>query len=304
MRPFFDLQVNGYAGVDFNDEDLTAQRMAEACRQLMGRGVDRILATIITAPLDVMVRRVAGLAQIIETQPEVAAVVAGIHIEGPFLLNEPGYVGAHPAAAVIPADRDAAERLVEAGRGQVRLWTLAPEVDPQGRVIGYLRQQGIVVAAGHCNPTRDQLQAAIDQGLQMFTHLGNGCPVQLPRHDHIINRVLSLAEHLKISLIADGQHVPAFALKLYLQLIPEQNIVIVSDAISAAGLPPGCYPLGGQTIRVDQRGVAWAAGDGGNLAGSTADLPQMFDWLVDDLGFSAQRVETWMSDHPRALLGR
>jgi N-acetylglucosamine-6-phosphate deacetylase len=179
--------------------------------------------------------------------------------------------------------------------------TLAPEVDPTRQVIRFLRAQQIVVAAGHTDASREQLLWAIDDGLGMFTHLGNGCPLSLPRHDQIINRVLSLADRLKISLIADNRHVPDFVLRLYLELIPDDNVIIVSDAISAAGLGPGVYPLGGQAIRVDEFGVAWAA-DGKHMAGSTGVLSEMAAWLVQDQGWARERVQKWTCENPARLI--
>ena len=106
-----------------------------------------------------------------------------------------------------------------------------------------LANQNITVSAGHCNPNLDQLRAAIDAGLRMFTHLGNGCPQQLPRHDNIIQRVLSQADKLWICFIADGVHVPFFALRNYLKCADINRCVIVSDAMAAAGLGPGQYKL-------------------------------------------------------------
>jgi N-acetylglucosamine-6-phosphate deacetylase len=249
-----------------------------------------------------MQRRIETLVHALVTRPTVGQVVVGLHLEGPFISPLPGFVGAHPREAVIPADLPVCQRLCAAGQGHVRLVTLAPEADPDGRVIRFLEAQQIVVAAGHTDASLVELQRAIDWGLRGFTHLGNGCPVQLPRHDNIIHRVLSLAEQLKISLIADGRHVPGFVLRQYLDLIPDRNIVIVSDSISAAGLGPGRYPLGGQDIEVDAAGVAWAA-NRQQMAGSTGVLSHMAAWLRDDLGYPADRVETWCWRNPANLIG-
>ncbi len=301
MWSYFDLQVNGYAGVDFNSDELTVEQLIFACRELRRAGVANVLATVITAPLASMLHRTQTLADAIGSEPEVAQVISGIHLEGPFISDQPGYVGAHPVDHVIPADVETCRKLCAVGQGWVRLVTLAPEADPAGRVIRFLVTQQIVVAAGHTNATRDQLRMAIDQGLCLFTHLGNGCPLLLPRHDNIINRVLSLSQELTISLIADGHHIPGYVLVEYLERIPDANIVIVSDSISAAGLGPGVYPLGGQMIEVDSQGIAWAA-DRRQLAGSTGVLPKMAAWLLEDLGFAPHRVEQWMSANPRRLI--
>ena len=115
-----------------------------------------------------------------------------------------------------------------------RLVTLAPERDPGLKVTRWLAGQAILVSAGHCDASTDQLRAAIDAGLSMFTHLGNGCPTTLHRHDNIIQRVLSLRKRLTISFIADGVHVPAAALGNYLRLAGVDRSIVVTDAITAA----------------------------------------------------------------------
>ncbi|MBL8889959.1 MAG: N-acetylglucosamine-6-phosphate deacetylase [Planctomycetaceae bacterium] len=300
-HPLFDLQVNGFFGVDFNSDETTIAEMELACEQLIVHGIDRILATVITAPVDRMCHRIQKLADAVAESSVVAQVIAGIHVEGPFISAEPGFVGAHPVASVIPADLRICQHICAAGQGLVRLVTLAPESDPSGQVTRFLCNQEIVVAAGHTNASLEELRRSLDLGLKMFTHLGNGCPLNLPRHDNIINRVLHLAKHLKISLIADGRHVPDFVLGLYLQAIPDDNVIIVSDCISAAGVGPGMYPLGGQLIRVDEAGVAWAA-DGKHMAGSTGILSEMSKWLERDQGFSRERVLKWTRDNPSRLI--
>lgn len=301
MANFFDLQVNGFGGIDFNADGLTLEQIEIACQRLRTAGVPRILATVITAPVEAMCRRIRTLAQAIDSSSLVAQTMVGIHVEGPFISSQPGYVGAHPRSAVIPADLRVCQQLCAAGAGYVRLVTLAPEVDPERHLIRFLHAQQIVIAAGHTDATRPQLQFAIDDGLSMFTHLGNGCPLTIARHDQIINRVLSLADRLTISLIADNRHIPDFVLRLYLQLIPDEHIVIVSDSISAAGLGPGVFPLGGQSIRVDEDGVAWAA-DGKQQAGSTGVLSEMANGLVHQQGWPLERVIQWTCVNPSRLI--
>ena len=302
MTGFIDLQVNGYGGLDFNAPSLSEESMVEVCHRLRRDGVDKILATIITAPLDSMIARIQRLAELIATNAEIASVVAGIHVEGPFLNPTPGYVGAHPADATMDACGDVCRRLLDAGGGQIRFVTLAPERDARARVTRELSDLGIVVAAGHSDASIDQLRAAIDEGLQLFTHLGNGCPAMIPRHDNIIQRVLSLSDQLSVSFIADGHHVPAAALKNYLKCVPTDNVVIVTDAISAAGLGPGRYELSDQVVEVDEDGAAWAACRT-HFAGCASTFPQMVQVLQDQVNVSEQQIDQWMRINPGRLLG-
>ena len=302
-RPtYFDVQVNGYAGVDFNADGLTDENLRRACAAMRADGVGRALATIITADLDVMARRLRQIAVGCAADSLVAEVIAGIHIEGPFISDEAGYVGAHPAAAARPASLDAAKELLEAGAGLVRLVTLAPERDPVGEVTRWLVNQGVRVSAGHCNPTLDQLQSAINAGLSMFTHLGNGCPLIMHRHDNVIQRVLSVSGRLWVTFIADGVHVPFHALKNYLAVVGVERAIVVSDATAAAGMGPGVYELAGQKVVVDDKLATWSA-DRSHLVGSACTLKQMDANLRRELGMSATDVARLTCDNPRRAIG-
>ncbi|MEM6365708.1 MAG: N-acetylglucosamine-6-phosphate deacetylase, partial [Planctomycetota bacterium] len=146
------------------------------------------------------------------------------------------------------------------------------------------------------------LKQSIDAGLQIFTHLGNGCPAMLPRHDHIINRVLSLSEQLAVSFIADGHHVPWLALRTYLQVVPATKVLIVSDAIAAAGLGAGRFQLGHRIFDVKEDLSTWSA-DGLHLTGCATTMPQMASLLKERLSVSDEQIETWMIHNPRRMLG-
>jgi len=302
MSGFVDLQVNGYGGVDFNSNALSEQAMVDVCQRLREDGTARILATIITAPLEVMLDRIGRIARMIETVPEIASVVAGIHVEGPFLNSKEGFVGAHPPSATMDASVDVANRLLEAGNGTVKFLTLAPERDAGGAVTRMLTDKGIVVAAGHSDTTLDQLETAIDHGLALFTHLGNACPAMIPRHDNIVQRVLSVSDRLSISFIADGHHVPPPALKNYLKCVPASNVVIVTDAISAAGLGPGRYELSDQVVEVDEDGAAWSACRT-HFAGCASTFPQMVQVLKEKVGVTDDQIDQWLRINPARLLG-
>jgi N-acetylglucosamine-6-phosphate deacetylase len=298
---FVDLQVNGYADVDFNADELSAERVAAVCGRLRSEGVAGILATVITADLDTMCRRLANIGRARESDRSIAEMIWGIHIEGPFFNEESGYIGAHPKEYARPAGIDAMQRLLDAAAGLTKIVTLAPERDADNRVTKFLAKQGIRVAAGHCNPTLDELGASIDAGLSLFTHLGNGCPGLLPRHDNIIQRALSLSDRLHIGFIADGVHVPFFALANYLKCCGIDRAFVVTDAICGAGLGPGEYSIGSQRVVIDENLATWSA-DRSHLVGSAGTMGRSETNLRAALGFNEQQIRQLLCDNPRRIL--
>lgn len=300
--PYFDLQVNGYAGVDFNGSDLSLEEMHRACEALREDGVEGMLATIITDTLPVLCDRLARIADFCERDRLVREMTPGIHLEGPFLNETPGYAGAHPSSAMRPADPNAMKSLLDAARGLIRLVTLAPERDPGGKTTRLLAERQVVVAAGHTDCTRDELRAAIDSGLSMFTHFGNGCPMTVPRHDNIMQRALSLRESLHFSFIADGVHIPPFALKNYLDIVGIDRAVVVTDAMAAARLGAGRFTLGNRTVNIGADLVARSP-DGMYLMGSTATMPRMALLMREELRLSAAEIERLTYLNPARLLG-
>jgi N-acetylglucosamine-6-phosphate deacetylase len=192
-------------------------------------------------------------------------------------------------------------RLLDAAGGLTRLVTLAPERDANLEVTRMLSAQGIVVSAGHCDPTIDQLRAAMDAGVSMFTHLGNGCPMQMHRHDNIVQRVLSLAGKLWLCFIADGAHVPFVALGNYLRLGGDERCLVVSDCTAPAGLGPGRYTLGRWDIVVDEDMVPRAP-DRSHLLGSAITMKQSADNLRRFLQLPESTIRRLVYDNPRAAL--
>jgi N-acetylglucosamine-6-phosphate deacetylase len=299
---YVDLQVNGYAEVDFNADELDADNVAAVCDRLRADGVAGILATVITADVESMCRRLANIARVREQNRTIADMVWGIHIEGPFLNDEAGYIGAHPQECARPADIETAKRLLEAAGGLTRIVTLAPERDTESRVTKFLVREGVRVSAGHCNPTLDQLRASLDAGLALFTHLGNACPMLLPRHDNIIQRVLSLSDRIEIGFIADGVHVPFVALRNYLKCCGIDRAFVVTDAICGAGMGPGEYRLGSRHVVIDENLATWSA-DRSHLMGSAGTMPRSYELLRNELGLSETQIRQLMSENPRRILG-
>ncbi|WP_437229501.1 N-acetylglucosamine-6-phosphate deacetylase [Planctomicrobium sp. SH661] len=301
MRGFFDLQINGYVGVDFNSANLNIDDLHRACLHLQQDGVDGILLTLITDAIPSLQSKIRRIVEMCRQDAVIQKMVRGLHIEGPFLSPVTGYIGAHPAVHAQKTDLAGMDLLLEAGEGLIKLVTLAPEMDQNQQLTRSLADAGIIVAAGHTNASLDELQAGIDAGLTMFTHLANGCPREMDRHDNIINRVLSLADQLWISFIADGAHIPFFVLGNYLKITGLEKVVIVTDAIAAAGMNPGLYTIGGCEVYVGEDGVPRAPG-GTNFVGSGTKLLRMATNLRDELLLTQAQVDLITKENPRKLM--
>lgn len=302
---YFDLQVNGYGGVDFNADDLTPEGLHSACAAMRRDGVDACLATVITEHLDIMCQRLSALVRLRERDELARQVIAGLHVEGPFINPASGFRGAHPPDAIRPADLESTRALLDAGQGLVRLLTLAPEQDAGSQVTRFLADQGVTVSAGHCDPTLEQLHAAIDAGLTMFTHLGNGCPPTLHRHDNIIQRAMSLGRQGRLwcCFIADGVHVPAFMLGNCLKTIGIERAIVVTDAVAPAGLGPGQYTLSRWQVKVGEDLVVRSP-DGSHFVGSAVTMRRAEQVLREQVGLDDPTIARLIRSNPRAALRR
>ncbi len=298
---YFDLQVNGYGGVDFNQDDLRADDLHRTCERLAGEGVE-ILATIITEHVETMCRRLRRIVELVASDALARRVIRGFHIEGPFISATKGFYGAHPVDAVRPADVDTMSRLLDAGGGEVRLVTLAPEQDAGSKVTRFLADRKVVVSAGHTDASVDQLRSAIDAGLSMFTHLGNGCPMVLHRHDNIVQRALNLADRLWVCFIADGVHVPFIAMRNYMRLADPDKTIVVTDAMTAAGLGPGRFQMARWDVVIGEDMVARSP-DGSHFLGAAITMAQSDKNLRERLGLTEQVCKRLLFENPRRAIG-
>ncbi len=299
---YVDLQVNGHYGVDFNSDDWSIEHLESVCEKMKQNGVRKFLATLITDDFERMETRIRRWSAALQQSERLREVVVGLHIEGPFLSHEEGFVGAHPPQHTCNGSIDLAKRLYDAGEGWIRLITMAPERDAGMKAISWFASQGVLVAAGHTNASRDWLVQACDAGLSGFTHLGNGCPHTVQRHDNIVQRVLSLKERFWVSLIADGVHLPRWLLRLFIDVIGMDRSIIVTDAISAAGLGPGTYQLASREVEIDESGISRCK-EGVYLAGSTATMRQCENVLVE-VGFSEDQRRQLLSANALTVLGQ
>lgn len=235
-----DLQINGWAGTDFSDPSLTLDAARECVRAILATGTAQCLPTMITAPVAAMRHNLPILAQL-QQDDELGPHLPGLHIEGPFL--DPGACGAHPPEAMLAPDCALLDQMQDWAEGGIRLLTVAAGLPGVERLIEHAVELGIVVSLGHHLAGYAAVRAATDAGARAATHLGNGLPHLVHRHDNPVLASLACPE-LTLMLIGDGHHVPGHFVDLVLAHRGVDGCILVSDAASVAGLAPGRYRIG------------------------------------------------------------
>jgi N-acetylglucosamine-6-phosphate deacetylase len=295
MPGLFDLQVNGFGGIDFNGTELTSSRVAEALDRVRATGVTRCLPTLITSSLDQFARN----ARVIARTPHPA--IAGLHMEGPYLSSADGPRGAHPREHVRGASIDDFNRRQDAADGRIVLVTLAPEVPGALPLIGHLVASGVRAAIGHTAATPGQIGEAVAAGATLATHLGNGCAQLLPRHPNVIWELLA-ADAVFASLIADGHHLPPATIKAMVRAKGPGRTVLVTDAVAAAGCAPGRYAIGGVDGDLDEDGRVSLPGTP-YLAGSSLTMDRAIANTARFTGLPIDQVIPMASTIPAGCLG-
>lgn len=300
-----DLQVNGYAGFDFNsDPDYwTAEDFRQVAKHLRKRGVIAALPTIITDGPDQMLKRVLKYSTLMETNPDLSSQFPGLHIEGPFISSNDGPRGAHPKShCKHPAELPHfLEDLRQKSGDRISLFTLAPELEGSIELIEAAVNAGICVGIGHTEAGFDNICEAIRAGAQMSTHLGNGSHQLLPRHANYIQMQLAMDE-LLASFIADGHHIPFYTLKNYIKAKGTERSILVTDAMSAAETGPGTYNLGNERVVVrDDLHVSIPGQQ--NLAGSALTLDRAIINVTTNCGIPFEKAWQMASVKPASLIG-
>lgn len=299
-RGLLDLQVNGFAGIDFNATGLDSDALDHALAAMLDTGVTTCLPTIITASAEDLAKRFAALDRAVAKSRLGRIMVPGYHLEGPFLNPAEGYAGCHPPQAMTIPDANLVFGL-EAGLSRpILLVTLAPELPGSEAVIRMLSGAGKIVAIGHSSADADTVRMAVEAGAGMSTHLGNGVPQTLHKLDNTIFAQLA-EERLSASFIADGIHLPRPALKAMLRAKGVERSILVSDAVSAAAAPPGCYSFAGMEIEHGTDGSVRIPG-GRYLAGSALTMDKAMSNVVRWELASSEEAIRMACDNPRALL--
>lgn len=295
---FLDVHTHGAAGHDVMEA--TPAAMSAVGRFLATRGVAKYLPTTVTAPVDMTLRSLQAIADAIERSGEGEPGCArpiGIHLEGPFISHAKR--GVHPAAEIQPPGIALFDRMWEAARGAILLMTIAPEIPGAPDLIRHAVGRGVRVSIGHTNATAAEARDGIAAGAVSATHTYNAMRALDHREPGVLGVVLD-DENLFAELICDGVHVAPEGVRLWRKAKGAKRAILVTDAMSAAGMPDGEYTLAGMPVQV-ARGVCLS---GGVLAGSVLTMDRAVANLREFTGANLEEAVGMASTNPAAMLGR
>lgn len=305
-----DIQINGYLSVSFSLEgadetpagtgELTVKDVSKVTYALWEEGVTTYFPTLTTNSHELLLKNFATLARKMD-DPSILGSIPGFHLEGPYISEVDGYRGAHPKEHVRKPDWNEFLELYKASGEKILLVTVAPEVEGSFEFIRKCNDQGIIVSLGHHNGSAQIIKQAIDNGAVLATHLGNGCANIINRHHNPIWPQLA-DDRMMISIISDGFHLPPEVLQVFYKTKGAENIIIISDVTSYAGLPPGKYKIkNGEAIEKTRDGNLRFSGQEGGLYGSASPLPRGIGHIMKVTGCSLAKAIQMATINPARL---
>lgn len=267
----FDIQVNGANGIDLQSKELTPENISALTDFLAGHGVSHWIPTIITGSAKAMMHGCKVIGEAIN-DPRIRRAIPGIHLEGPYISPEDGPRGAHDKKHVRKPSLEEFEEFMRAARNRIAYITVAPEVEGAIPFIREVAKRKVRVALGHHNASPVEIERAVAAGAVLSTHLGNGLAATVHRHENPLWPQLA-NDHLRASLIADLEHLPADLLRVFVRAKQPRRVILTSDCIHLTGLKPGTYDLGGVPVEMLPSGRVCLSGTE-YLAGSSLLLLQ------------------------------
>jgi N-acetylglucosamine-6-phosphate deacetylase len=290
-----DIHIHGGAGHDVMEPDKSARKQIE--RQLVQHGVTAYLPTTVTAPQDRILQALEHLGKAVAgSEGSGRALPIGIHLEGPFISHAKR--GVHPPASLIPPSPTALDRFWQASAGTLRMMTVAPELPGAIATIAHARTLGVHASLGHSNATYAEARAGIAAGADHATHTFNAMRPLDHRDPGILAAILE-DDTLTADIIVDGIHVDPSVVRLFLRAKGEDKAILITDAISATGMPGGTYSLGGFEVKVKGDRCELE----GKLAGSVLTLDRAIRNVMDLAGWKLQRAVKLATLNPAKLLG-
>ncbi|ARF56899.1 N-acetylglucosamine-6-phosphate deacetylase [Streptomyces gilvosporeus] len=291
---FIDLHVHGGGGGSFSSAD--PEECLRAIDTHRRHGTTSMAASTVTGTLDDLARQAAVLAELVQQGD-----LAGIHFEGPFI--SPGRCGAHQPELLRDPDPAEVRTLIDAARGTARMMTVAPELPGGLESVRLLADAGIIAAVGHTDATYDATREAIDAGASVATHLFNAMPGLGHRAPGPVAALLE-DERVTVELINDGTHLHPAVLQMAFRSAGADRVAFITDAMGAAGMSDGRYPLGPMQVEVTDGVARISEGPtAGSIAGSTLTLDRAFKRAVTLDGLSVDQAVQVLSAVPARLLG-
>ena len=294
-----DIQINGYMGVDFSDQDLNPDKMQEATFALWKEGVTSYLPTVITRDQERLARSFSLLAGTLEDEI-ISMSIPGFHLEGPYISPVKGYRGAHPEQHVRLPDWKEFSELQERAQQGIKLVAVAPEMEGAIPFIGECSENGLVVTLAHHNGSPEDIAQAVKSGATLSNHLGNGCANEINRHHNPLWPQLS-NDGLTISIIADGSHLTRDEVRTFYKVKGPEQTILVSDALSFAGLPLGTYEKDGEIYELTPEVVKFPSEN--VLAGAATPLSKCIGKVMGFTGCSLADAIRMASTNPARLMG-
>ena len=299
---WIDLQINGYGGVDFNAPGLTVEQVIAVTERLEQDGTAGYLPTFVTGDPDMVLANMRVIAEARKKNALCGKSIIGVHLEGPFISDKPGAVGTHPVEWVRPPSVELYDKYQDACGGIVKLVTVAAEVPGMPEFVKSVSGSGVAVSLGHqMSATPEEVEPCISAGAKAYTHLGNGIPNMIPRHDNVLFTALA-DDRATVMFIPDGHHLPDTVLKVFTRAVPMKRLVAVSDAQYPAGMPPGDYDVCGAKARLEPSGLLWNPARN-CLVGATTPMDAMMKLLQDRIGLTYDECLMIGRDNPLALIG-
>jgi len=299
-KSYVDLQINGYMGVDFSDPALTEDQFLTTADHILKSGTSLFLPTIVTSSKEVYLRNLGIMYHAAESHG-LLKNIPGTHLEGPFISPKPGAVGAHRPEFVREPDCAFFDEIMERSNNYVTILTVAPEVPGMDELIAHAVSRGVVVSCGHQLAGAADLERAAKAGAKLLTHLGNGCPNLIDRHNNMIWAGMA-CDDLTAMIIADGHHLPEALVKCIIRCKGVDRVVVTSDAAPIAGFPPGRYNCWNNDAILEPNG-RFHNPVKGCLVGSSVCVRQCAEFLAR-IGYSEEDIDKMTITNPLKAIGR
>ena len=283
-----DNQINGYANVDFSGSNLSAGDVIGATKAILRDGVTSFLPTLITNSGENLIKNFSILNEALNKDELLRESIPGFHLEGPYISNEEGFRGCHPVQYIRKPSWDEFSGYQKASGGRIIQLTIAPELEGAMEFIRLCTLNGIVVAIGHTNASSEQIRQAVENGVRLSTHLGNGCANLIHRHNNPIWPQLA-NDRLIPSIIADGHHLLPDEIKVFYKVKGPDNLILTSDVIHLAGMAPGKYSFLESEVILTAEGMLLNA-EQNCLAGASFPLKRGVENMMKLTGCSLSKA--------------